>query len=459
MRGWFVMLWFTAACATTPASQLVSTVPEAPGSHCATGGLAIQDGVDDNGDGVLDPAEVDETNYVCNGAAGTSAAVAVVLEPPGANCANGGHAVQTGIDVNANGTLELSEVQHTVYVCDGASGTTQLVRTEPEVAGPHCQLGGVAILVGTDLDSDGVLAPSEVTSTSYVCNGAPPGPTLVGDYMISNNLDVALLAGVTEITGFLITGGSTPLDEIRLPDLERVGMLGLGGDNLRTISLPHLVSSNHWVALRLAADGPPGTIEIPHLQQVAEAFFVSGLMSTVAAPALVSVGGDFRVQRTSAATISAPVLGTVGGVVTIEGEAALTSVDLRALTSIGGIELGSCPNLALGSLVLPPVHALPIKLSLGDMPWTTLGPFGAVTQTADLSIFLYQLPALALPNLTTVGALRFGGTVLQSVSLPALTTVTGPVYVDAPQLPACQISNRLDAIGYQGPRTILAPPC
>ena len=43
----------------------------APGdSRCASGGALFELGVDDDGDGALDPAEVDGTTFVCNGAAG-----------------------------------------------------------------------------------------------------------------------------------------------------------------------------------------------------------------------------------------------------------------------------------------------------------------------------------------------------------------------------------------------------
>ncbi len=47
-----------------------------------------------------------------------------------------------------------------------------LVRSAAEPAGEHCPSGGVVILAGVDADGDGKLADGEVSSRSYVCNGA-----------------------------------------------------------------------------------------------------------------------------------------------------------------------------------------------------------------------------------------------------------------------------------------------
>ena len=47
--------------------SLVTSAPEAPGANCVDGGLRIDIGVDTDGDGVLEPSEVQQTTYVCNG--------------------------------------------------------------------------------------------------------------------------------------------------------------------------------------------------------------------------------------------------------------------------------------------------------------------------------------------------------------------------------------------------------
>jgi hypothetical protein len=52
-----------------------------------------------------------------------SVVYAVIKTAPIATCANGGITVQSGIDTNGNGVLDPSEVTSTQYVCNGAAGT------------------------------------------------------------------------------------------------------------------------------------------------------------------------------------------------------------------------------------------------------------------------------------------------------------------------------------------------
>jgi len=57
------------------------------------------------------------------GPAGTNSLVAIVDEAAGANCDTGGVKITTGIDVNANNTLDAAEVTQTRYVCNGEAGS------------------------------------------------------------------------------------------------------------------------------------------------------------------------------------------------------------------------------------------------------------------------------------------------------------------------------------------------
>ena len=114
---------------------------------------------------------------------GHAALVDTSTEPAGTNCANGGIKIEAGVDTNDNGTLDASEVTSTTYVCDGDpggngnNGHNSLVATSDEPAGALCPFGGVKIETGIDANDDGVLAPTEVNAaaTSYVCNIAPSG--------------------------------------------------------------------------------------------------------------------------------------------------------------------------------------------------------------------------------------------------------------------------------------------
>ncbi len=99
----------------------------APDSVCPNGGIRVDAGTDDNGNGVLDPAETNSTQNVCN-------------------------------DVNdASGT-------------DGEAAPTALFLVTAEPAGSNCARGGKQISVGTDRNEDGFLDPWEVTSSDYACN-------------------------------------------------------------------------------------------------------------------------------------------------------------------------------------------------------------------------------------------------------------------------------------------------
>ncbi len=123
----------------------------------------------------------------CTGSGGTRALIRVKAEPTGLNCGTGGSRIETGLDVNGNGELDPAEVTDTQFVCNGAMGpegsmgqpgeaaASVLVQTLPEPAGMNCVNGGQRVFAGADTNGNGVLDLSEVSVTSYVCDGAP-GP-------------------------------------------------------------------------------------------------------------------------------------------------------------------------------------------------------------------------------------------------------------------------------------------
>lgn len=156
--------------------SLSKVTTEAAGANCAAGGLRIDLGLDDDGDDVLDDAEIDLTNYACNGAAGASSLVDVVDEAAGANCAAGGEKITYGLDADGSGVLDAGEISGTRYVCDGAAGTdgiNALVVLTEEDPGATCTYGGQRIDSGRDDDGDDTLDPTEIENTTYVCNGTP----------------------------------------------------------------------------------------------------------------------------------------------------------------------------------------------------------------------------------------------------------------------------------------------
>jgi hypothetical protein len=90
------------------------------------------------------------------GANGLNALIKTTTEPAGVNCTNGGTKIETGLDVNANGTLDSGEVNasQTKYVCDGTSaggGSVQLtnmqVYSTPGTYSWICPVGVTKVLI------------------------------------------------------------------------------------------------------------------------------------------------------------------------------------------------------------------------------------------------------------------------------------------------------------------------
>lgn len=137
-----------------------------------------------------------------------SVAYQAVIVAPGADCTYGGIRVDMGIDDNRNGQLDPTEVDATEYVCNGAPGAVSLVRTTLEPAGSHCATGGVLIESGIDADGNGVLDPSEVSTSQYVCNGSTPpltsGPAPLALVFVN---DAAAVSGELKSGDYLVANG------------------------------------------------------------------------------------------------------------------------------------------------------------------------------------------------------------------------------------------------------------
>jgi hypothetical protein len=98
-----------------------------PGVECPTGGVQIDSGIDDNGNGVLDPAEVDTSEVICNGAVGGDGLTSLVEQTEisaGIVCAAGGVRFDVGKDQNSNDALDAFEITSSEFLCtDGLFGS------------------------------------------------------------------------------------------------------------------------------------------------------------------------------------------------------------------------------------------------------------------------------------------------------------------------------------------------
>jgi hypothetical protein len=153
-------------------NRMLNLVPVASGGSCEQGGIKVMAGYDLNANGVLDEGEIDVNQVVCHGRAQLLKVDEVV---PGGACPVGGIRVQSGFDRDGDLTLDSTEVQGIEYVCNGRNGQDgkdTLIKFTEEPVNPTgaCFFGGTKIESGLDLNRNGSLEPGEVTSTRYTCS-------------------------------------------------------------------------------------------------------------------------------------------------------------------------------------------------------------------------------------------------------------------------------------------------
>lgn len=98
-----------------------------------------------------------------------------VIDVGDIDCIYGGILVESGIDENANGILDTSEVDTSEKVCHGEPGLNSLISTE--VVGPSstCSFGGLLINYGLDSNRNDILDTPEITSSNLLCHGGEAG--------------------------------------------------------------------------------------------------------------------------------------------------------------------------------------------------------------------------------------------------------------------------------------------
>ncbi len=164
-------------------------------TSCTTDGNTFEIGSDSNSDGILDASEVGITVDICNGSQGpegpqgpagdagmngTNALNALVSSSPeasGNNCANGGTRIDVGVDDNADGVLDTTEIDQTQYVCNGgSSNNTMLTSISSPLSNMGCDAGGRTVSYGFDNGdgagtyANGILEPGEVDASTTLCS-------------------------------------------------------------------------------------------------------------------------------------------------------------------------------------------------------------------------------------------------------------------------------------------------
>ena len=132
------------------------------------------------------------------GPSGLSSLIAMATEPAGANCAYGGSRITSGLDVNANGVLDASEVTATRYACNGSPFT--ILPSVPAGCGTApLALGPTPSFTSQDPDQQasqggpGVVYAGSIVSAVYPVSN----PNTCTGVTITNNYQWALFAKPT----------------------------------------------------------------------------------------------------------------------------------------------------------------------------------------------------------------------------------------------------------------------
>ncbi len=311
-RMWMAIAVFATGCDGISLDRLIRQHPpltrlasEPGGANCALGGHAVHTGLDINDNGVLDDDEVTTTTYAC-----TTSVPGVLLsvrdEPPGANCAEGGKAYRAGHDLNGNDALEDSEVTSEAYGC--ASSETVLTRVreqEPRVF--PCHEGGSRVEAGQDVNGNGELDDSEVRASTILC--------------VPND---AVRVRLTPAPPNLAC--PTPNTQVDVgTDVNQDGVLSTNevADTLFVCQPLHTLMGDHHVR---------GEVDLAVLGGISRirgnlTFSTEALQQAVL-PDLLQVEGTLEVLDTSLARVEMPSLRFVGSALTVARNPALQTLTL-----------------------------------------------------------------------------------------------------------------------------------
>ncbi len=181
-------------------SALVTTSDEAAGANCANGGVRVDFGVDDDADGTLDATEIDGTDYVCNGEDAAQALIetTIVYEADG-SCPQGYEIISIGVDDGSgggtahDGLLQPGEIGVEMVDCLAddvdADGTFNVTDNCPDLANAD----------QADADLDGLGDSCDSATTALTVYGITRGSEAVESslYQLDLASNAATLIGPT----------------------------------------------------------------------------------------------------------------------------------------------------------------------------------------------------------------------------------------------------------------------
>lgn len=292
-----------AACNNgSTAAALIRLEPEMAGANCTHGGVQVLTGLDRNSNDALDDDEVNAslTRYVCNGApgaaggqgpqgpagpGGATALTAITDEPAGANCPRGGSRIDVGVDTNGNGTLDMSEVTATRYLCSQSSAD-------------RIWFGDLTLRTAADL---ALLDGIEVVAGDLTIEEVPGG--------------VLSLPALRVVSGWISLGSQdggvqdapVPLTSISLPELTRAGGVSLrfAGD-LATVALPKLARTGDFELTYCDVLTQVNVAALQHASYLR--VYGNALLTSLAFPALTTAEDFYVGSNERLAALTAPAL-------------------------------------------------------------------------------------------------------------------------------------------------------
>jgi hypothetical protein len=189
------------------------------------------------------------------GTNGLNALIKTTAEPAGSNCTNGGTKIETGLDANSNGTLDASEVNasQTQYVCNGASGSSSF--SNGTIQGEMLFWNG---------SSWTTIPPGQTGQNLTFCYNAPQwGPCLaqISTTTVSNITGLIATSGgiITNDGGSAITSKGICWDINQNPDLNDNFSSDGTGTGSFTSSLNNLIPNTTYY-VRAYATNAGGTV-------------------------------------------------------------------------------------------------------------------------------------------------------------------------------------------------------
>lgn len=255
-----------------------------------------------------------------------------------------------------------------------------------------------------------------MVKTLRTLDGLQKLTSIAGKLALDNDpgLDTVVLPALTTLGGGIAISNDLALSQIDLHALTQLGVVG--AVSLALTGLPKLTNLDLQALTNVAGD-----LSISRADDLTT---LSGFGQ------LARIGGQLSVDNNAAlTTLAFPALTEVAGRVYLANAAALTSVDLSKLTTVG-MTGGYSVNL----LTLPRLTSLNLK-ALADVPGqlnlTRIGDTASTALALDLSALTSVRGALTLsaiknlPNVDSFAKLTSVGGTLAITSNPGLTSLMG----------------------------------